>query len=689
LKFQPLSVSVHVHSRTIKTTALLCGLVIAVCIALAPWIAAQDTETDSLSKPPEIRKRLAEVRAEIQALPTDADPVLRERLEQLEEIRLFHLAAVDVLAKARSKRDEAARALSSWQGFSQPPPHSIRQLDEIREKLATLESSRSAADAQARIFASQIETAHDDLDSHQQAGRSYAEVAASAGSPEARQSAERSVRIEQVASLIANEEIARFTLRLEAQRAERAMLDSQIELAGMQLKAIEGKTGFQKNDLTEIQLRITRERSDAVAKLVAAKHGSQAPDPLLTWKIEFLDLENVFWSTRFNAHEKKDATTRREALATFDKLKKRIDDWGEIAQLRLVGMSTNAAEIDPVTLREAIQQVARMKRLIGFAIDDLKGSERRAPSWDDINSGLFAIWNTELYLAEETEIIDGRKIPVFRAVTLGKLVRLAFILAVGWWILRYLSRRLAALLARKSKIPDTAAVTAVKLFAGFGLVLLVIYGLNAVHIPFTAFAFLGGALAIGVGFGTQTLLKNFISGIILIFERPLRVGDVVEIEGVTGRIKSIGMRASVIQHFDGIDTLIPNSILLENQVTNWTFSSSVIRHSVLIGVAYGSPTREVAKALLQVADEHGLVVDDPAPEVRFEDFGADALVFRLLFWLDTAKTGRDPLASDLRFMIDKAFAQAGIVIAYPQRDVHFDRETPLRVELSRSPKSEP
>jgi small-conductance mechanosensitive channel len=83
------------------------------------------------------------------------------------------------------------------------------------------------------------------------------------------------------------------------------------------------------------------------------------------------------------------------------------------------------------------------------------------------------------------------------------------------------------------------------------------------------------------------------------------------------------------------------------------------------------------------------VLDDPAPEVRFEDFGADSLVFRLLFWLDTTKTGRDQLASDLRFMIDKAFAEAGIVIAYPQRDIHFDREVPLRVELTRSSNANP
>ena len=208
---------------------------------------------------------------------------------------------------------------------------------------------------------------------------------------------------------------------------------------------------------------------------------------------------------------------------------------------------------------------------------------------------------------------------------------------------------------------------------------------RAVKLTLTAFAFLGGALAIGVGFGTQTLLKNFISGIILLFERPLRVGDVVEVAGITGTIKRIGIRASLIQHFDGIDTLVPNSTLLENQLTNWNFSNSVIRHSVLVGVAYGSPTREVSRLLFAVAKEHGLVEDDPAPEVRLDNFADNSLTFSLLVWLDTKKTSRDTLASDLRYMIEKAFAEAGVTISFPQRDLHFDAATPLRVELSRSP----
>ena len=163
----------------------------------------------------------------------------------------------------------------------------------------------------------------------------------------------------------------------------------------------------------------------------------------------------------------------------------------------------------------------------------------------------------------------------------------------------------------------------------------------------------------------------------------------VKVSNIIGTIRKIGMRASVIQHFDGIETLVPNSILLENQLTNSTFSSTIIRHSVVVGVAYGSPTREVARLLLAVAASHGLVKKDPPPEVRFDDFGADALHFTLLFWLDTRKIARDQLASDLRYMIDKALAEAGITIAFPQRDIHFDRNVPLRVEIARASNPKP
>jgi small-conductance mechanosensitive channel len=205
-----------------------------------------------------------------------------------------------------------------------------------------------------------------------------------------------------------------------------------------------------------------------------------------------------------------------------------------------------------------------------------------------------------------------------------------------------------------------------------------------VNIPFTAFAFLGGTLAIGIGFGAQTLIKNFISGIILMLERPIQVGDLIEVDNVTGKIQRIGLRTSVIEHFDGIETLVPNSVLLESLVDNWTFGKTALRGSVSVGVAYGSSTRETSRALLATALEHGQVLDRPEPEVRFDDFGDSSMEFRLLYWVDASKTQRDRLASDLRFMIEKALNEAGITISFPQRDIHIDSSEPLWIRSEES-----
>ena len=262
------------------------------------------------------------------------------------------------------------------------------------------------------------------------------------------------------------------------------------------------------------------------------------------------------------------------------------------------------------------------------------------------------------------------------------MLQLAVILIIGWFVLKFLSRKARTLVGSRPGVSPETANSIGRWIFGLGLALLIIYGLNRVRIPFTAFAFLGGTLAIGIGFGAQTLLKNFISGIILSLERPFKVGDLIEVDGVSGKIRSIGLRASVIEHLDGVETLVPNSILLEGKVNNWTYGKTALRGSVSVGVAYGSNTRDVSRALLAIALEHGLVLEHPEPEVRFDDFGENALVFRLLFWVDASRTQRERLASDLRFMIDKALADTGIAVPFPQRDIHFDTTRPLRVEVS-------
>ena len=336
-----------------------------------------------------------------------------------------------------------------------------------------------------------------------------------------------------------------------------------------------------------------------------------------------------------------------------------------------------------IASRDDIKRVVNLQLKIRYVLE-LLGNKKVSVTGvlDQLADALSSFWGMELYLAEETNSVAGEKVTTYSAVTLGKILRLVIILLIGWFVLRFLARRLHAFLLHRFG-GDAGRADLVRSWTfGLGLTILLIYGLNRVHIPFTAFAFLGGTLAIGIGFGAQTLLKNFISGVILSLERPFKVGDLVEVDNIMGNIIRIGLRASVIRHFDGTDTLVPNSTLLENRVSNWTFADNAMRGEIEIGVAYGSPTRDVSRTLLSAAESHGLVLKKPPPSVRFDSFADNALKFTLLYWFDAKTVREEILSSDLRFMIDGALASAGIVIAFPQRDIHFDSQ-PLRVELSR------
>ena len=197
----------------------------------------------------------------------------------------------------------------------------------------------------------------------------------------------------------------------------------------------------------------------------------------------------------------------------------------------------------------------------------------------------------------------------------------------------------------------------------FLLTILLIISLVSVKIPLTVFAFLGGAFAIGIGFGAQTLLKNVISGILLLIERPLRVGDLIEVENVRGRVTSIGLRSSTVRDTKGMETLIPNSSFLEKHLTNWTYSSRVSRFSLRVGAPYEASKRRVIDMLAHLAKEHPHVLEMPAPQVLLEEFGQNARIFTLNYWLEI-RLDIDPsqVASELRFAIELKFAEAGLKV---------------------------
>ena len=279
------------------------------------------------------------------------------------------------------------------------------------------------------------------------------------------------------------------------------------------------------------------------------------------------------------------------------------------------------------------------------------------------------IWNYELFHVGSLEY------------TVGQFILLGLLLGVGYALSRLIenlfSRRLSKTALRPNAIQTLQRILFYTLIIG-----VVMVGLSLLHIPLAAFALLSGAVAIGIGFGAQNIINNFISGWILMTEQPVRVDDFIEIDQHTGVVERIGNRSTRIRRTDGVHLLIPNSQMLERVVVNWTLIDNRIRTSVRVGAAYGSPVRRVAELLEQAVRAQADVLTDPPPRVIFEDFGDSALIFDSIFWCNVGgERELRQIRSNIRFQISELFASANITIAFPQRDVHIDNPVPLQVEL--------
>ena len=258
------------------------------------------------------------------------------------------------------------------------------------------------------------------------------------------------------------------------------------------------------------------------------------------------------------------------------------------------------------------------------------------------------------------------------SVTLGQVVAtsLTIILALGLaaWLIRRISQQLLKADRDANQVQLINRVLWLVVIA-----ILFFTTLSMLNVPLGAFAFISGAIAIGIGFGAQNIINNFISGWSLMGERPIRIGDLLEVNNTLGRVEAINIRSTRIKRVDGVRIVIPNSHLLENMVVNWNLGDEDIRIFVSVGVAYGSPVRLVAELIEKAVTEQDDVLSDPEPRVLFQDFGNSALQFEAYFWTKL-RPGGDlrRLRSEIRFRIDELFRDNGITIAFPQQDVHLD-----------------
>jgi small-conductance mechanosensitive channel len=257
-------------------------------------------------------------------------------------------------------------------------------------------------------------------------------------------------------------------------------------------------------------------------------------------------------------------------------------------------------------------------------------------------------------------------------VTVGQLVFIPLVITCGYLLLSWLVRSTTTQMRRRGMDANIVQVVRRAVYI-LGLVVLSISVLEMLNVPLAAFAFISGAVAIGVGFGAQNIINNFISGWILIWERPIRINDFIETGGVSGTVEEINTRSTKIRRIDGVHLLVPNSKLLEETVTNWTLEDKLFRCTVRVAVAYGSDLDKVNRLIGQAVVEHDLILSEPSPQIIFEDFGDSSLVFDAYFWVHSVgdKSARE-IRSEIRFSINRLFADNAIVIAFPQRDIHID-----------------
>ena len=255
-------------------------------------------------------------------------------------------------------------------------------------------------------------------------------------------------------------------------------------------------------------------------------------------------------------------------------------------------------------------------------------------------------------------------------VTVYNLLTAALILILTEIIIWIIHRVFKKKIYPKPNIDIGKSHTIYRLLKYFLWIAAILFVLQTIGVKVTFLLAGSAALLVGLGLGLQEIFRDIVSGLILLFERNMKINDVVEIEDEIGKVKEIGFRTTKIETRDNIIHIIPNSKFITREVINWSHIEKLTRFSVDLGVAYGSDVRLVEKVLQDCAINHKKIAKKPDPFVRFKDFGDSSLAFQLFFWTDESFYVEN-IKSDLRFDIDKKFKENNIKIPFPQRDVHI------------------
>jgi potassium-dependent mechanosensitive channel len=667
-----------------------------VCCGPGALLATAQTSTPTATATP--------VQNEIEVESNRLDQRRRELLEQIasaeqlpkdptgvERLRLLRLLLATVEGElSEIKAFEAAREAYVVPILSSEPPYALEEVDDVRvrrqranQRLKTLASLRTTRNQELRAAEGVLRH----LPHVDQAGLGL--------SPSALQYS------------LAEEQVRREKLMLSLAVQERALAEDAVQALDALLNRVSGQVYFSRSELEAKKREIARRREHLKQRLHLIRQRLLAEDQAgldvppadtsrrglaqgvsseqaraadlqvqrsLEEQLEALEAQSRLWDLRFKVYQ---GTPPPEAHAETRLIQERLQRQTELLESSLAELRAGQADARrEAALEEERALLLETSDLAQRVLDDQKQLGGVAFSWRvgwrRAWSAWGRVWNFELL-----EVGD-------QAITVRKVVLALVILVLGL----NLSRRAIVQLHRKALVPMGVPVQRAVILEKvtyYVLVLLVgLLALRMVNIPLTFFTFLGGSVAIAVGFGAQTLFNNFIGGLILTFEQPIRVGDLIDIEGTYGIVRDIGARTTHVETSAGVHILVPNSKLLENNLINWTLGDATVRTSVKVTVAYGTDAHEVSRLIHQVMEAHPMIHKDRSLTVLFSDFGKDGLEFEALFWLTVKRMmDRRTLESDLRFAIYELFRDKGIEIPYRQRDLHLRSAVPLRIEDNR------
>jgi len=640
---------------------------------------------------------------------------------------------------------KAAEARDTWTGFKEAPPYSVLMVDDLRNQRDVAAEKQATTRSSLQL----LERSLEELRGEARAADDAQRLAATRDLKDPAAAWRLDAAGERATAITAR--LGALETTLDLQRDALAEADAKLALIDRKLQETASRQELRDEDLEKVratsqgresagrkEIKSVQERADVLAKLAVKQEAeAAAPDAgeaaklryettqelvdALTSTIESLNLLNQLESAVPEAYEHRrvlmtstDANAREDAFLAFKKRRERLQALAVLAtngiasaNAELRGLEARAANLpagDPQlaalndlravlwdqlnTTQRLAQTVDLHQSQLGHWLDDFDVFQAKRSLGQRFSDGLktawrkvVAVWNTGIW---DYDGPHGKGV-----ITLGTLIRAFLLFTFGYWIASRFTHRMQRYAVSHRHIAQAQAHTIRRWSMVLLSFLLALATLRVLEIPLTLFAFFGGALAIGIGFGTQTLIKNFISGIIVLFERNIRVGDILDIGGVVGTVTEINTRSSILRSGDGVETLIPNSVFLENKITNWTHSNRRLRRTVRVGVAYDSPIQTVVEVLVECAKRHGLVLDEPEPMALLEDFGPTALVFALNFWVELGeKTNAALVASDLRYMIAKRFGETGIVIPSPGSDMRLVTEAPLKVSVERSRESD-